>query len=208
MLFGKTTDLLQRLLELVQGQAGKTEHLERRIDELFERTDGLIRQREETDQNTAEKMTRLSRSVSMHNAEIEELLDQWQQENENKQKLLEKSSREQAQIRELKTISMLALDQIWMIRQFAGQDPSWQRHLDILGRQMEEMLDTSHLEMIDEAEVPVDYAIHDVCEVMDTEDDRKDRQVRQILQPGYRFHNEIMRKAQVSAFRCREREQG
>ena len=55
-----------------------------------------------------------------------------------------------------------------------------------------------------EAGKTVDYAVHEVVEVIETQESQKDKTVATVYRPGYVYQGNVRKKAQVAAYRCKE----
>ena len=51
----------------------------------------------------------------------------------------------------------------------------------------------------------MDYALHEVVEVVETTDIQKNKTIAEVYRPGYVYRGRVKKKAQVKAFRCIER---
>ncbi len=164
----------------------------------------------------ADELQALRESVSRHDIVLEDMLDEWQsfqdQQQEEKDSLrkdlLDRLQSESKSLVEneqaLLSLSMNFLDQLFVLRRAAVEekDPSpWARQVLLTAEKLQPSLMETGLQLIDSANDPFSYQLHESVQVISTDDPALDMRVKDVLSCGYLYQGRVVRKARVAVWR-------
>ena len=94
-------------------------------------------------------------------------------------------------------------EQFWAIHHMASElGDEWKKQMELIVRNTENQIRLCGISPVDaEAGKKVDYAVHEVLEVIETQDSQKDQTVAAVYRPGYVYRGSVRKKAQIAAFR-------
>lgn len=84
------------------------------------------------------------------------------------------------------------------------KDPAWFRQLEMIETAVRGKRMACGIVLIEETGVCVDYALHEVIEVRETEEEQKDKTVAEVCSPGWIYRGNIRKKAKVAAYRFKK----
>ena len=147
---------------------------------------------------------KLQSDVKHHDMAIEDMIESWeefQQENrQQNQQMKELFSRIGAEDR-LMELCVAYEQQMHMIRRMAAGDPSWEKQLALVDTQLQPIRDKAGFLVISKKGDPVDYALHEVISVQETEEEEKNGRIESVYEPGFCRNGQVYRKAKVGAYR-------
>jgi molecular chaperone GrpE (heat shock protein) len=93
-------------------------------------------------------------------------------------------------------------EQVWnMMRYAAEHDPAWVAQIDLIRNAVRGKQISGGISLIEETGVRVDYALHEVIEIIDTAEEERAQVVAEIYHPGYVYMGVVKKKAKVAAYR-------
>ena len=176
----------------------------------------------ESAQTLSDGLSALCTAANRHDMAIEDLLDSWEelqaeqreevrdlrgaQTEALQQEVRERTEREDALLR----LVVSYHDQLFALSRAASavQDARWERQLSLVSEKLSAGRMAEGLQTVDAPLVPVDYALHTVREVVETQDPALDGRVAELYSCGYLYRGRMLRKAQVSAYRYPGRPEG
>lgn len=165
-------------------------------------------------QQLAAGIKELQSAVNTHDMAIEDLLDSWeemqQEQREETRKLASalaastEREREQYAVREkaLLDLAITACDQLYGLRRAAEEtnDEAWRRQLDLAWRKLNEVRLPAGFAVVCETGIPVNYALHEVIGVTEAASPERNHLVAEVYSCGYVHMGKVLRKAKISAF--------
>lgn len=137
--------------------------------------------------NFSEVVSKLQPAIQKHDMAIEDLLDEWE-EQKNEKLLLELFEGYQ--------------EQFWNLKRFASnKDGSWSAQIALMENSLEHYRNACGISSIQQCGILVDYNMHEVIEAIPTDSPKLDKTVAEIYLPGYLYKGKIQKKAQVTAYR-------
>lgn len=142
-------------------------------------------------------------NLKRHDMSLEDLLDEWSGRRSDEKEIKQ-------QIRNLKDTEEKLLklfeiyqEQFWAIHHMASDlGNEWEKQMELIVHNTENQMRLCGICPVDaEVEKKVDYAVHEVLEVIETQDSQKDQTVAAVYRPGYVYQGSVRKKAQVAAFR-------
>ena len=91
-----------------------------------------------------------------------------------------------------------------VLRKSEVESSEWVRQVHGMREQLSESMKQSEIKIIKDSEIPVDFSIHEVIEICDTEYEEKNNMVCEVITPGISLRGEVLRKAKVTAYKYRE----
>lgn len=165
-------------------------------------------------QELSEKLSALSASVNRHDLAIADLLDSWEE--------LQEKSRDEALLREtelyeqarsqlrhseesekrLLNLAIACFDQLFWFRSILAQseNETWSRQLALAEERLSNDRLNTQLELVDKTLVPVNYELHEIIGIVETEREEFVSRVAEVCSCGYRYQGRIIRKAKVTVF--------
>ena len=191
MLFGKR----KAERELLCGQF--TEQLQALTEEVREGREALAELGREVKQNGTD--------ISRHDMALEDCLDmleEWKEDRDQERKRRQELEQEREK---LLTLFQTYQEQLWDMKTYAREkDAVWYQQLLLLEKAVQESMLMSGLTEINQTGCAVNYELHEVIEVRDTEDVHRDRTVAAIYRPGCLYQGKVRKKARVAAFRLQK----
>lgn len=91
-----------------------------------------------------------------------------------------------------------------MLCEAEGEDSVWVKQLHGMREQLCDSLKGSELRIIKESNIPVDFTLHEVIGICDTEQIEKNNRVCKVITPGVSFQGEVLNKAKITAYKYKE----
>jgi len=209
--------LLERLSEELKGLRKGNEEFSRwqqaandAILRLEETVNGVSGHIKELDEHQGE----LKKQVRRQSDSFEDLLEEIQAQREQ-QDCFNKEKREFQQ----KEHAMLALvvccrEQMELLRQRIAGDSSmdegrrraWSQQFELMNQETARLMRPCGLEEVGTVGEAVDYEIHEVLSVTDTEDESKANLVAEVYSPGLLQAGHVVKKARVAAYKQKAKE--
>lgn len=187
--------------------AESLKRIEERMEQLQQENEALRRElsenRKAEEAELRRELEQFGREISRHDMAIENLLDVLEECQEE-----EHSNRKQAQEQKEEKEQFLALfaayqEQFWQIRSFLDSSgAAWSRQAELMEQELAKSRRYCGIEEISQTGETVDYQIHEVIEVIDTEDAAQDRTVARVFSPGYLYQGKVRKKARVAVYRA------
>ena len=164
----------------------------------------------------SERLSKLSSAISKHDMVIEDMLESLEDSQSEQQKVIAKlqgciKDIEKQELNDLKRseTSLLTLaegynDQLSTLRKAAASDPTWSRQFELVDQKLRNPRFTAGITVIEDTEIPVDYAIHEVIDTIETGDPDLDKTVAEVYNCGYIHNGTVHRKAQICAYIYKE----
>ena len=158
----------------------------------------LLNQSEEQSQNSRQKFQEILTGINRHDMAVENMLDEWEEKKEQDREI----AKTQMETRKLLDILISYHDQFFVFRKTLGNDsPAWKNQLDMMEIILSQKRTLAGLQVIEQDNVPVDYALHEITGTAETHDKKQHGLISEILSPGYCYHGEILKKALVTVYR-------
>lgn len=161
------------------------------------------------------RLSELSSAANRHDMAIEDMLDSWEdlqekQEEETRELASALSAsveaeRKDAHEREKALLALIicAHDQMFALRkaaQAAGTE-NWARQLALAEQKLNETRLPAGFQVMDQTGIPVNFAVHEVIDVVGTQESAQDHLVAEVYMCGYLYRGRVLKKAQVSVYR-------
>lgn len=172
------------------------------IEEIRKEVQGIEKGVQEAGKEIRKEVQSIGKEVSKHNMTLEDTLDGLEQQSEE-----EKENREQLfQLKKEQEQLLLLIgayeEQIWNMKNFVGEyEETLGSQLELMQRALKGYQLPCGISMITEPEEKVDYQLHEVIEVIDTEEDERDQMVARIYSPGYLYKGRVVKKAKVAVYK-------
>jgi len=199
------------------------------LKQILERLSKLEENQKEitsTDIDRTEKLEKelkqLTTAANRHDIAIEDLLDSWeemqtaQKEEAGKTvsilKELSDRDRKMATEREKSLLDLLmqTQDQLFALQKAASDagTEEWIRQFALADRKLGAARLPAGFQVIADNMIPVDYGLHEVINLTETDDPALKHFVAEIYTCGYVYQGKVLRKASISAFRLSEATEG
>ena len=131
--------------------------------------------------------------IRKHNMALEDCLDVLEEQQE-----AETQSRKK--IKELEEMEEKML--VWNMSKYAAEhDPAWTAQLELTQEVVKGAESGCGIRSVDESDVKVDYTLHEVIEIRDTEEKEKSQTVAEVFCPGCIYRGVTRKKAKIAAYR-------
>lgn len=217
MLFGnKKEEFAEKLIKKLEilFEQKLNQQLEEKLAP-FERELELLRQeagiiKEEVNANSAknealvQNVGRFQTELHKHDMSIEDLMEVWE-ERSSGEKEARNHMQEYAQS-EKKLLDLFEAyqEQFFQMKRFAGEkDEAWKEQLALMEEKLEQCRRECGISIISGCGIPVNYELHEIIEVKDTDDLSKDNLISDIYRCGYIYKGRILKKAQAAAYRAK-----
>lgn len=143
--------------------------------------------------------------ISRHDMALEDCLDML--EEWGKERVYEQKQRQSLEQEREKLLQMLGTyqEQLWNMKTYAEKnDSAWHQQLLLVEKVVQEKMVFSGITAIDRTDCVVNYELHEVIELIDTEDMNRDRTVAVVYKPGYLYRGEVRKKAQVAVYHLQQ----
>ena len=128
-----------------------------------------------------------------------EMLEEWNSDKEQARKQKQEARKEQEKLLGLCSAYQ---EQLWSMKRYAKEhDAFWYQQLLLMEKVIEESMIASGITMITKTDCAVNYELHEVMEIRETEEPHKDKVVADIVRPGYCYKGEVRQKAKVVVYR-------
>ena len=145
--------------------------------------------------------------ISRHDMALEDCLDML--EELEKERVCQQKQRQSLEQEREKLLQMFRTyqEQLWNMKSYAEKnDAIWHQQLLLVEKMVQERMLSSGITAIDRTDCAVDYELHEVIEIKETEDINRDRTVAAVYRPGYLYRGEVRQKAQVAAYHLQQQE--
>lgn len=88
--------------------------------------------------------------------------------------------------------------------QSAEKRSAWDKQFDVMNREAQKLMRACEMEEVGMAGEPLDYDMHEVLALVDTEDGRQDGTVAEVFCRGRFYRGHLLKKAQVAVYRKQE----
>lgn len=88
--------------------------------------------------------------------------------------------------------------------QSAEKRSAWDKQFDVMNREAQKLMRACGMEEVGMAGEPLDYDLHEVLALVDTEDGRQDGTVAEVFCRGRFYRGHLLKKAQVAVYRKQE----
>lgn len=155
-----------------------------------------------------QEVGQLRTSANKHDMSIEDMLETWEEKEEKEDELRNTIKNLQETEQKLLSVFEIYMDHFFDMKHFAEtRDEEWIRQMKLMEVQSEHCRKLSGLEVVDRPLVQVDYDLHEVINVVPTEDAELDQKVASVYRCGYLYKGKVMRKARVCAYRLETSEE-
>lgn len=182
---------------LQSGQHGEEENLQSGLKREEENRPDGQKELSEKLRNLEEAVVRLQTDLKHHNMSIEDMLESWEDFQDRNKEQMEKLDRQD----QLLNLCFVYEQQLHNIHHMAADDPAWARQLDLVEMQLKPARIKAGLQVIGKAEEAVDYSLHEVISVQETEEPEKNGLIESVYEPGFCWQGNILKKARVGAYR-------
>ncbi len=142
------------------------------------------------------------KDISRHDMALEDCLDMLEECKEDRERA---QRQEQAMVQEQNKLLDLLFayqEHLWNMKAYAKKnDPRWHQQLLLVERGVQEQMHACEFAVVADTGCAVNYELHEVIEVLDTEDVQRDRTVAVVYNPGYLYQGKVRKKAKVAAYR-------
>ncbi len=173
-----------------------------RTEQLLQKIlDGNARGQELLDA-LSQQIRQTGTDVRKHDMALEDCLDvleeQREEETQSQKKIAELESGQEKLLQVLDAYQ----EQVWnMMRYAAEHDPAWMAQIDLIRNAVRGKQISGGISLIEETGVRVDYALHEVIEIIDTAEEERAQVIAEIYHPGYVYMGVVKKKAKVAAYR-------
>lgn len=184
------------------GKETEEESYRFRTEQLLQKIlDGNARGQELLDA-LSQQIRQTGTDVRKHDMALEDCLDvleeQREEETQSQKKIAELESGQEKLLQVLDAYQ----EQVWnMMRYAAEHDPAWVAQIDLIRNAVRGKQISGGISLIEETGVRVDYALHEVIEIIDTAEEERAQVVAEIYHPGYVYMGVVKKKAKVAAYR-------
>ena len=184
------------------GKETEEESYRFRTEQLLQKIlDGNARGQELLDA-LSQQIRQTGTDVRKHDMALEDCLDvleeQREEETQSQKKIAELESGQEKLLQVLDAYQ----EQVWnMMRYAAEHDPAWVAQIDLIRNAVRGTQISGGVSLIEETGVRVDYALHEVIEIIDTAEEERAQVVAEIYHPGYVYMGVVKKKAKVAAYR-------
>ena len=193
------------LSEILNKSDSCTEEILRKSDSCIEEIrsvrstqEQMLEQSEEQSQNSRRDYQEILSGISRHDMAIENMLDEWEEMKEQDQEAAKTRMENQKLIDTLSAYH----DQFFIFRKTLGDDhPAWKSQLDMMETILGQKRTLTGLEVIEQDNIPVNYALHEITGTVETHDENRHGLIAEVLSPGYCYHGEVRKKALVTVYR-------
>lgn len=134
---------------------------------------------------------------------VEDFLEELQEEQDREHEEI-KCQKETSE-REAKLLALVQLyqEQMELLEQWIYKDgsASWRQQYDMLKGRIEAEKSVCAIESVGKAGEYVDYRLHEVVEAVGADTDGQEGTVAQVYRPGMLYHGQVLKKAQVQAYK-------
>ena len=156
---------------------------------------------------------KLSEKVGIHDMALENFLDEWEEIREREEEMAARLERMTGQLdiekyhhlmesqEHLLSLVNAYQDQLANLRRLVAGKEDWEHQIDLMDGKLSEDRKRAQVEFIGEAGEKVDFARHEVLNVVDTPKAELEGTVIEVYSPGCLYAGAVWRKARVSAYR-------
>ena len=184
------------------GKETEEESYRFRTEQLLQKIlDGNAREQELLDA-LSQQIRQTGTDVRKHDMALEDCLDvleeQREEETQSQKKIAELESGQEKLLQVLDAYQ----EQVWnMMRYAAEHDPAWVAQIDLIRNAVRGKQISGGISLIEETGVRVDYALHEVIEIIDTAEEERAQVIAEIYHPVYVYMGVVKKKAKVAAYR-------
>ncbi|MCI6996115.1 MAG: nucleotide exchange factor GrpE [Oliverpabstia sp.] len=195
MLFGKK-----------KKEEGETSELLKQLGEKIDNSSKLYDASLHKVEQMQQQMNDFEKTLKRHDMSLEDLLDEWSERQSDESQIRDQMrSLRETEEKFLKLFEVYQ-EELWAMHRLAstmGND--WQRQMQLMSQNVKAQMCLCGISPVEESGIPVDYALHEVVEVVETTDIQKNKTIAEVYRPGYVYRGRVKKKAQVKAFRYIER---
>lgn len=155
-----------------------------------------------------ENISRLQTMVQKHDMAMEDLLEEWEERRSDEEEV-----RERFRVQKQNEDHLLALfegyqEQFWNLKRFAdSKDEVWSEQIALMEQNLDRCRRLCEINVIGVCGEIVDYDLHEVIQIMETDDSDKNGQIAEVYSCGYLYKGKVKKKARVAAYRKLSQEQ-
>ena len=143
----------------------------------------------------------LQSDVKRHDMSIEDMLESWDEFQEQQKESAGRLSQE----KQLIDLCIAYEQQLHSICRMAADDPAWKKQMELMELQLQPVRTRAGVIKTGKEGEALDYSLHEVISVQDTEEEGKNGLIESTYEPGFCFRGCVIRKAKVSAYRYHSR---
>ena len=184
------------------GKETEEESYRFRTEQLLQKIlDGNAREQELLDA-LSQQIRQTGTDVRKHDMALEDCLDVLEEQREEETQSQKRIAELEAGQEKLLQVLDAYQEQVWnMMRYAAEHDPAWVAQIDLVRNAVRGKQISGGISLIEETGVRVDYALHEVIEIIDTAEEERAQVVAEIYHPGYVYMGVVKKKAKVAAYR-------
>lgn len=154
-------------------------------------------------EETNQSIGQLKAAVQKHDMAIEDLLEEWEEQETEKDGLRKSMQDCERSGKLLLELFEAYQDQFWNLKRFAEKrDETWSAQIALMEQRLEQCRQLCGVSIIETCGVEADSQLHEVIGVVDTTEREKDRLIAEIINWGYLYKGRVGKKAQVTAYRA------
>ena len=210
-MFGrKKTSELKPLLETIREQVSfiaqsvNTQNgLQQKLNELSQKIDEQNENNREMQFSAAQEFDQMRKAISRQSDSFEDLLDTISERTQELDALSEQLKNAQKKERALLQLSICCREQLGLIRNQIQDNQAWADQFRMMDADAAKYLHAAHLQEIGMPGETVDFDLHEVIKVIDTQEERLSGCVAVVYRRGMIYNGEVLMKAQVAAYKGR-----
>ena len=185
--------------------------IQQQLDRLEMHLLSTEKKKRELEETVSDRLSELCAASNRHDLGITDMLDSWEEWQERLEELnsgLIERYRKEAQeswSREAALLKMMVAyhDQLFALRRAASlaAEDVWKHQMDLAEEKLSAERLLSGLEVIDRVGVEVNYDLHEVLGVVETDRRENASRVADVYSCGYVFRGKVFRKAGIVAYR-------
>lgn len=154
--------------------------------------------------DASSRLGQLQRGVREQGMSIEDLLEEWGERNAAADNLSAQLRERDEERKLLFELFEAYQDQLRNLRRFAeGKDDAWAAQIAMMEDGLERYRRSCGICLTGERGETVDYDLHEVVEVVDTDQPESDRKIADVYSNGYLYRGVVQKKARVVAYAFR-----
>ena len=180
-----------------------TQELMKQVETQLEKVSESLGEGQKIQEQGIKTLEGFGTDLKRHDMSLEDLLDEWSEKKSDEKEIKEQIRCLKDTEEKLLKLFEIYQEQFWAIHHMASElGDEWKKQMELIVRNTENQIRLCGISPVDEeAGKKVDYAVHEVLEVIETQDSQKDQTVAAVYRPGYVYRGSVRKKAQVAAFR-------
>ena len=139
--------------------------------------------------------------INRHDMAIENLLDILEENEEENRSRNEREQEYKAEKKRMLELFDTSLELTWQMCRFLwAKEEEWGKQADLVWQELAGKMVRCGFSPVFRQNEPVDYELHEVVNVVPTEDASLDKKVAQVYSPGYVYQGKLTKKAKISAY--------